>query len=175
MNGLGENSSNLSIISGLWLFFFSLGCALGTDKAQLIHLNFSARSSYYLFLLWLALVSLTTYLFTYEEPSFTLTILSDLAIVVGILAVWSCYDHIAPGQITKYSALFGYSFFIFVFHEPLLTILKKGMFFLFGRTDACSLFIYIAAPLITIGTSILLAHVLKRHLPSFYDFATGGR
>src|SRR5258706_114559 len=92
-----------------------------------------------------------------------------------LLSIWSLYDQVDPNQITKYSVLFGYSFFIFVFHEPLLTILIKGMFFLFGKTDASSLLIYIIAPLMAIGLSILLRYVLKKSIPRVYNFATGGR
>ena len=155
------------------LLFFTLGCALATDKTQLVNRRLSEYLSFYLFFLWLTLVLFTTYLLTFEETTFTL--LDNLGIVVGLLAVWSLYDHVDPSQIAKYSMLFGYSFFIFVFHEPLLTVLKKGLFFLLGRTNFSSLAIYAMAPLLTIALSMFLCYMLKKHTPRFYNFTTGGR
>jgi len=157
------------------LLFFTLGCAFATDNTQLVSRRLSAYSSYYLFFLWLIIVSFTTYRLTFKEATFTLTLFNDLGILVGILAVWSLYDHVDPSQIAKCSILFGYSFFIFVFHEPLLTVLKKGLFFLLGRTNFSSLAIYVIAPLMTIILSMFLRYVWRKHIPRFYDFATGGR
>lgn len=155
------------------LFFFTLGCAFAIDKTQLINKRLPEYASYYLYFMWLTLVFFTTYLLTFEETSFTL--LNNLEILVGLLTVWSLYDYTDPGQIAKYSILFGYSFFIFVFHEPLLTVLKKGLFFLLGRTNFSSLAIYIIAPLMTIALSMLIRYLLRKHALRFYNFTTGGR
>jgi surface polysaccharide O-acyltransferase-like enzyme len=157
------------------LFFFTLGCAFATDKTQLVNQRLPEYAGYYLYFLWLTLVFFTTYLLTFEEATFMLTLLNNLGILVGILAVWSLYDQIDQSLITKYSVLFGYSFFIFVFHEPLLTVLKKGLFFLLGRTNFSSLAIYVIAPLMTIALSMFLRYVLRKHTPRFYNFTTGGR
>src|SRR5258708_23504316 len=158
------------------LLFFTLGCALAFDKNQWAsNQRLSEYSSYYLLFLWFMVVFLTTYLLTFNLADFALNILNNVGIVIGILSVWFLYDHVSAKQITKYSVLFGYSFFIFVFHEPLLTILIKGMFFLFGKTDVSSLLIYVIAPLLAIGLSILFRYVLRKQIPRLYNFATGGR
>ncbi len=158
------------------LLFFTVGCALDLDKNQLLlNHKFSKFSCYGLLALWFLIVTLTTYLLTFHLAAFALNALNNAGILIGLLSIWSLYDQVDPNQITKYSVLFGYSFFIFVFHEPLLTILIKGMFFLFGKTDASSLLIYIIAPLMAIGLSILLRYVLKKSIPRVYNFATGGR
>jgi len=112
---------------------------------------------------------------TFNEFLFGLDILNNLGILIGMLSVWFLYDQINPSRIARYSVLFSYSFFIFVFHEPLLTIFKKGMFFLLGKTNSSSLAIYIIAPLLSIGLSMLLRYILIRRVPRIYNFATGGR
>ena len=157
------------------LLFFALGCALTLNKTELINQKLTKFSSFCLLTVWLLVVLLTTYLITFNHDNLVLNALNNLGILLGILSVWFLYDHVNPAQITKYSVLFGYTFFIFVFHEPLLTILKKGMFYLFGKTNFSSLLIYIVAPLIAICLSMFISYVWRRGTPRLYNFATGGR
>jgi surface polysaccharide O-acyltransferase-like enzyme len=157
------------------LLFFTFGCALALDKTGLVNKRFSVFSSCCLLATWLLIIFSTTYMLTFGQSNFALSVLNNLGILIGILSVWSLYDHINPERISKYSVLFGYSFIIFVFHEPLLTILIKGMFFLFGKTDTSSLLVYVIAPLLAIGISMLLRLVMKRKAPGLYNLATGGR
>jgi hypothetical protein len=104
-----------------------------------------------------------------------LNILDHLCVLTGLLTVWSAYDHVDHKYIAKFSYAFGYTFIIFVFHEPILTIFKKGMFFLLGSTNFASLFIYFIAPLMAICCSVFVGYVLKRQTPGFYNAVTGGR
>src|SRR5258706_273866 len=154
--------SLINLIRDLRAWSFHIYCALVLDKTDLVNYKFSIFSSCCLLILWLLVVAVTTYLITFNPTFFLLNALNNLGILIGIMSVWSLYDHVSPERITKYSVLFGYSFFIFVFHEPLLTILKKGMFFWLGKTTFTSLLIYIGAPLIAIGISILIRYDLKR-------------
>jgi surface polysaccharide O-acyltransferase-like enzyme len=157
------------------LLFFTVGCALALDKTELINQKISKLLSYCCLVSWLLVVLLTSYWLTFEPTFFALSVLNNLGILLGIMSVWSLYDYVDHKLIAKYSVFFGYSFFIFVFHEPLLTILIKGMFFLLGKTNLSSLLIYVIAPLIAIGISMFLRYVLRRSTPRLYDFATGGR
>lgn len=157
------------------LFFFSAGCALVLDKDGLIYHKFSKDFTYLFLALWLLTLLLISYLLTLKQDVFIVNMLNNLGIITGILSIWSLYDFLNQEYLIKYSALFGYSFFIFVFHEPLLTILIKGMFYILGKTDFSSLLIYIVAPLVAIGVSILVRYFLKRCTPRLYNFATGDR
>lgn len=159
------------------LLFFTLGCALALDKKNSLSCTFSEFWSYYFFISWLMIVFAATYLRTFrpEMDGVASNAFNNLGIVTGILAVWSCYDHIDHVQVAKHSFAFGYTFIIFVFHEPLLTILIKGMFFLLGKTNLTSLLIYVAAPLMAIAISMMVRFVLIKHAPRFYNIATGGR
>lgn len=157
------------------LLFFTIGCALAFDKAELINQKLPKYLSYLLLVSWLLVVLFATYLITFNRGIFISNALSKVGILIGIMSVWSFYDHVDHRRVAKYSSLFGYSFFIFVFHEPLLTILKKGLFFLLGKTNFSSLLIYLVAPLTTIGICMLLSYFLRSRTPRFYNFTTGGR
>ena len=74
--------------------------------------------------------------------------------------------------ILKYS---GYSFFIYVFHEPLLTVIKKGMLFLLGTTPPSLLAVYILSAITTVVICILVSKALKIMFSSFYNIITGAR
>jgi len=157
------------------LFFFTLGCALAIENNDLVNHRFSKYLSYCLLVLWLLIVLLAAYLFTFNRAVFFLNALNNLGIVIGVISVWSLYDHFNQEYIARYSFLFGYSFFIFVFHEPLLTVLKKGMFFLIGKTNFSSFLIYVVAPVIAIIVSMLVCYFFKWSAPRLYNIATGGR
>jgi hypothetical protein len=76
---------------------------------------------------------------------------------------------------SKLSILFSFTFFIFAFHEPILTILKKGFFSILGQGEMISTIIYFAAPTIAIISSIFIGYFLKKATPQFYSLLTGGR
>jgi len=158
------------------LLFFTVGCYLALEKSQrLLSQGVISEYSTYFLIAWLTIVSLTTYLLTFNPGGSGLNFLNNTGILIGILAVWSLYDLVDRSQIMKYSAFFAYTFIIYVFHEPLLTILVKGMFYWFGKTDASSLLIYLTAPLLAIAFCMFLRNLWVRTAPGFYDFATGGR
>jgi len=169
------DAKTFELFSNEALLFFTIGCALALDLTGAINKKFSKYLSYCCLALWLFIVFLTTYFVTFGRTFFGLNVLHNIGILIGILAVWSLYDHVNQEKISKYSIFLGYSFFIFVFHEPLLTILKKGMFFWLGKTSLSSLFIYLIAPLIAIVLSMLFRYALRKYTPRFYDFTTGGR
>ena len=157
------------------LLFFTVGGYLAFEKSQpLLNQGISKYSLYFL-IAWLVTVSLTTYLLTFDHVGPVLNFLNNTGIVIGLLAVWSLYDLVDRNQIRKYSDFFAYSFMIYVFHEPLLTILVKGMFFMWGKTNTSTLLIYLFAPLFTIAICVALRYLWIRIAPRFYDFATGGR
>ena len=68
-----------------------------------------------------------------------------------------------------------FSFFIYAFHEPVLTMIKKGMFYVTGMSEIMSLMNYFLVPAITILLGFLLGRFLKKNTPSFYNIITGGR
>ena len=128
--------------------------------------------------MWCVLVGIKTYLtFINNNNIWLLHFINKTSIIFGILAVWYTYDNILKEDITKkrISNLFQYTFFLYAFHEPPLTIIKKVLYYLLGVTENTSLLIYILAPIITISIVIYIGSLLKKITPSFYSVLTGGR
>ncbi len=163
------------LFSNEGLLFFTLGCFFAGNKTRLVLSKGVAGYSWYYLIAWLFIVFLNTRLLIVNGETIMLNVLNNTGILIGILAVWSLYDRFDHERIMKYSELFAYSFMIFVFHEPLLAILKKGMFYLYGKTDFSSLMIYLLAPLSAIGISMILRFLWKKYSFTSYAFATGGR
>ena len=157
------------------LLFFVLGGALAiTDKLR----NFKIFPySWPLAFLWLFLVFVHTYLLQTNSANTDFTILVNrLFILSGMLAIWGLYDayfsNIKAEDLPQY---FSFSFFLYAFHEPTLTILKKGLFYFFGKSDTSSFLIYVFAPVFTIFLSLSIGMLLKQIFPKFYAVISGGR
>ena len=94
-----------------------------------------------------------------------------------MLALWSVYDI----YLSKYSSieyiiyLSQFSFFLYAFHEPILTIVNKGLFYLAGASEIASIVIYFVAPILTIFSGIILGSFLKKYCLKFYELITGAR
>lgn len=112
----------------------------------------------------------------------TLTVLCELnyiwhciGILSGIISLWTLYDliyHKLNHHILN-SHVYSFSFFIFLVHEPLLTIIKKILYLISG--SQLIFVIYIIAPIICIITCIILGNILKKNTPKVYYILTGGR
>ena len=99
------------------------------------------------------------------------------SIIVGLLAFWKLDDVFANNKIKRLSfdKWIEFSFFLYVFHEPFLTILKKGIFSELDKTPSTYLLVYFVAPLLAILCSIIIGKFLKAKLPPFYKIITGNR
>ena len=104
--------------------------------------------------------------------------LNKLSILIGVLSLWGYYDYKFKDtdiSKTKIFPLFQYSFFLYAFHEPLLSIFRKGFQNLFGSSEISSISAYFLAPITTIIISILIAYFLKKNVHNLYSIVTGGR
>jgi len=101
-----------------------------------------------------------------------------ISIFFGMIAIWSIYDmlmikRVHPNKtVLKFSF---YSFFLYLFHEPILIITKKGFFYFLGVGEIISVVIYFLAPIIVVFISIILSAFFKTTTPKFYKLITGGR
>lgn len=171
-------NANLIFVSSEALLFFVIGAFMGIYSSKLLLLNIAKGYRIFTFL-WVTLVLFKTILgYVNLENTGLLIFLDKTSIVIGILAVWSLYDMVFQNKtISSYSfySFTSLSFFLYAFHEPILTICKKGLFYFMGKEELASLLIYIIAPLITIFISILTGYYLKKNIPKFYGVITGGR
>lgn len=98
--------------------------------------------------------------------------------VCGILALWYGYDLLAKGRLLGKSPLLkflcGYTFFVYLVHEPLLNILKK-MPLLVSRSEWMLIAAYVIVPPIFYILAAWLGKGLKGLWPRAYGVFTGGR
>jgi surface polysaccharide O-acyltransferase-like enzyme len=101
-------------------------------------------------------------------------------IMLGIVAIWSMYDiafsYTGGEKFTSMMKLFcGFTFFIYLFHEPTLNVVRKLLVFVIGKTSAGYLISYLISPCIFMVAAIIVGMMLKKYLPKFYGVLVGGR
>ncbi len=158
------------------LLFFMLGGYLAIfDK--LISLD-GKKYAYLIFSFWILLVIINCILL-FQGISifdFWMSVLNKITLLVGVVAIWTIYDKLhGKINIAVLNPIFSFSFFLYAFHEPVLTMAKKGLFFILGKSEHVSFSVYILAPFLTIVMSISVGFLLKTYLPKIYNLATGGR
>ncbi|QOG04126.1 acyltransferase [Flavobacterium sp. MDT1-60] len=180
----------LLLLSILWLaridyflfsneafFFFIIGAFISIKSTKLEEkIN---KSFFFYFLIWLSLVLFKTILNnTALRSDYFLYFLNKISILFGIIAVWSGYDvYFKKREMSevKIAPIFQYSFFIYVAHEPMLTIYKKVLYVILGQNEMVSFVIYVVAPILTISSSLIIGFFLKKHLSKLYSLLTGNR
>lgn len=166
---------NLIVFGNESLFFFVLGSFISIHKNEILNIKFSNKALPYT-LIWIAVLLFKTALIHYRyEEAFVISFLHKVSVLIGILAVWSLYDSLINGGMKTDIKALKYSFFIYVFHEPMLQFLKKILFYLTYKNELISLIIYIVAPIITILICIIVGFILRLAAPKFYLFICGGR
>lgn len=103
-----------------------------------------------------------------------------LSMLSGMVVIWKGYDWIASNQsltskLSSLNSLLGYSFFVYLFHEPAFNIIKKLGLKVFGVHEWSLILLYLINPLIMCAVSIIVAKVLQRLLPRAYSVLVGGR
>lgn len=167
---------DLLYISNIGILFFSLGSFLAIKRIDMNPLKKKFPKLIRLvFWAWMALLFIKTYREAKGLPG--TNYLGSLSIMTGLLAVWFNYDVLCGKKWLeeKIFYLSAYTFFLYAFHEPVLTILKKGILKVIGVSPYSNLFAYLVAPILTILFSISVAIILKKHANRFYKIITGGR
>jgi len=166
------------VFSNEALLFFTIGAFLSIKGINLQ--NLKLKNQYLPFCIsWIILIIFKIILIYFGfENNYLITGLHKTGILIGILAIWFLYDHLFENKNvsdTKFYSLFQYTFFLYAFHEPILTNIKRILYIIVGNTELNSLLIFISAPVFTIFIAILCGFCLKRILPNFYYLITGGR
>ncbi len=169
---------NLFYLSAEGLLFFSVGALIAIKMPHAL-LSRLPQYDLILSLSWLSVVLLKTYLFWISgNESLLIVVLGKCGILIGMLSVWSLYDrfwlHLSSSALTI-PGMAGYSFFLFVSHEPILIIIKKLLIANIQAGSYTLLFVYILTALFTITICLTMGYYLKRLSPAFYDLITGGR
>lgn len=156
------------------LLFFSLGMYLSFFDAIIIEQKTKKVKLYVV--LWLLLIILKTAVGFYDYSEIIETLLLKSSILIGVIALWGLYDTAYKVEIYNRIFMFsGYSFFLYAFHEPLMTIVKKAFFAGLPKVPASYTLVYLVVPIVVIIISIAIGIFLKRILPAVYNVLTGNR
>jgi len=169
---------NYVVFDNRSILFFTFGAYFSVNGID-PH-NFKLNYQHiYITICWIALVFCKTALAHIGCANNTIIlILQRASILLGILAIWFLYDNLLKNidiSSTRIYNLFQYTFFIYAFHEPIITIVKKSLYFILGTTELSSFLIYLLAPTITLFFSIIVASYLKNISPALYKIITGKR
>ena len=172
---IGVFDFNFIIFTNESILFFSIGAYLALIKKDFL-VTIRNQKRYWIFtFIWIIIVLLKSSI-DFENTFFLKVIIHNIGILTGVIAVWSLYDILHNKKTNKfiYSLSF-FSFFIYAFHEPVLRIIKRGIFYIIKPSESISILVYFFAPIMTILLAILIGTFIKRKFPRFYGLITGGR
>jgi surface polysaccharide O-acyltransferase-like enzyme len=96
--------------------------------------------------------------------------------IVGVPALWVCYDRwLRWMERPLWMQISSYAFFVFVAHEPLMTMLRKPLILWLGKGDemhAIEFFLTLGG---TFALVLLAGWLLRRVAPLVFSFVCGGR
>ncbi len=170
---------NYVIFRNQSVFFFIFGAFISHLDSGFM--NKKSKAGAVIFTaLWLLITAVkTTLIFNNCQSLILITVLHKISIVAGILSINSLYNNLLPDfqKITGHP-LFKYvtfSFFLFASHEPVCTIVKKGLLKTAGSGDLQMFLVFLVTPVITILICVFAGYYLKKMLPRFYGTITGWR
>ncbi len=178
----------LSIIFIFWMFsqdavfltseallFFSTGMYLSLFQKEIITMK--SKKTFALLWLWILFLIAKTLLPLFITNTFLVSTLLKASILFGIVAFWGFLDQFGNRLANNKVFSFGmtFSFFLYLFHEPLLTIVKKALFAVLSFSTFTGLIIYLVAPIISITVSIFVGVIYKAVAKNLYHFSVGGR
>lgn len=99
--------------------------------------------------------------------------------ITGVVTIWRGYDFIAKGRLlaeTKFAkAVCGYSFFVFLFHEPAFNVIKKIPLRVLGESEPVLIILFLINPFIMYFLAVCIAKALQKFTPKVYSILIGGR
>lgn len=103
-----------------------------------------------------------------------------LIILLGISSIWLMYDVLLKKsfEISNYKWLetaCSFTFFIYLFHEPTLNIVRKVIVAVLGKNSIGYLISYLISPLIFVLIAVLIGLVFRKKAPKMYSNLVGGR
>ena len=169
--------ARLFLFTGLSLLAFLVGGTLNFYSKQFPS-EFKKNAVLVLCVCWCFSCIFRAYLLAVDGISLTTDILLDLGIIIGMISVWYLYDLMMNNENVPsafWMKIFSNTFFLYAFHEPILTIVRKALFYFSDKSSASIFILYWFCPFVVILFSIWVAQVLQKTIPAFYGFITGGR
>lgn len=101
-------------------------------------------------------------------------------ILLGIIGAWGLYDVVmgkdfSLSQHRWLATACQFTFFIYLFHEPTLNIVRKLIVVVLGKNELGYLTSYLISPWIFTVCAVFAGLLFRKYLPKVYDVCTGGR
>ena len=162
----------------LGIFFFSFGAAI---SLKLFHINLY-KKKYFLYIVsfWLLTIMFYTY-FIYIEgftDNYFFNSLYKLSRIMGVYILWYGYDYWYLDKLYNRKITFiitSYSFFLYLFHEPILNIIRNVIFKTLGVSEAIIFITFFLSPILTIMLAIIIGSLLRAYVQPLYKTITGNR
>ena len=177
----------LAVFWALWMFvpqsglpvelsgtlFFYLGCLLSRTR---VDLDAARRFTVPALAVYAALLLAVCHVEFHEGFPPIYHMLYRNSMIAGTVAVWLLSGQAWLGGSQLLLRLSGWSFFVYLTHEPVLSYLIYGTRFLFKPAGSVPGIAYMwLLTIVTFGLCYGLARLLERHLPRVYALATGAR
>lgn len=157
-------------------FFFCLGAYL---QMYPIRLNGNIRTIFPLLaLFWLIADVYLGWAFTFGQFPFLTGILHKFARFTGVGVLWMGYEYFRLSRYTQYPFIVkavSFSFFLYLFHEPLITIIKQGLEQVLPINTWFMIGIFALSPVITFFITFGVREFLLKYAAGFYALVTGNR
>ncbi|MEY3498687.1 MAG: hypothetical protein RL308_356 [Bacteroidota bacterium] len=103
-----------------------------------------------------------------------------LIILLGISSIWLTYDILVKNgfSVSNYKWLetaCSFTFFIYLFHEPTLNIVRKIVVAILGKNEFGYLISYLISPLLFVLIAVLIGLVFRKKATKIYSNLVGGR
>lgn len=100
--------------------------------------------------------------------------------LLGVCALWMIYEKCVSSHFNLVghrllTSLCSFTFFIYLFHEPTLNIVRKVLAAVVGENSIGFAVSYVLSPWIFAGLWVAVGYVMKRYVPRFYGLCSGGR
>jgi surface polysaccharide O-acyltransferase-like enzyme len=157
------------------LFWFVLGGQLTKVK---IEMGGNGRTKVAIFGLFLFLIISIIQLFFPDIINWSL--LRIPIILLGIIGAWGLYDVVFGKDFSLsrhqwFATACQFTFFIYLFHEPTLNIVRKLIVVVLGKNELGYLTSYLISPWIFTVCAVFAGLLFRKYLPRVYDVCTGGR
>lgn len=101
-------------------------------------------------------------------------------ILLGIVGAWGLYDAVVGkdfnlSQHRWLTTACQFTFFIYLFHEPTLNIVRKLIVVVLGKNELGYLTSYLISPWIFTVCAVFIGLLFRKYLPKVYNLCTGGR
>lgn len=99
---------------------------------------------------------------------------------VGVVAIWSLYNLLVDKSFSLKDHYYlvtacSFTFFIYLFHEPTLNIVRKLLILILGRTSLGFAINYLVSPWIFAYIFIVIGCVFRKFATRIYSICVGGR